>query len=879
MLPPALKSDYKEYKMDTNSIASWLASTAKLCGHSSSSLSQQTSAPAGRLKGKARKDAKEKAKSAAGTAGAAGAASSSSTSSTAPPPTRGLQKRIIAIKDFVPLAEFVAASRKPVVVVPVALMNTLARVIAVRTQFGVRMASAGVRGTSESDANHGYFVGVLQKVQAILQARVAATTTTTTTAAASTPETPTASAARTGFDALNMFQPSQAFEDAPDAPPVHRPEKPVDDDVVYEAEPLASWEDAVASFGLMMQDLSQIRGQIMDMWMLHTTDCRDLAAVAVAIQAATDFARLIMEDAEPIFAKHGGVMTVVDKFTTNYVMRKAQALAMAQKDKEMTPDGKVKVNMPFNYYDLSNEFFLGSGQFITELAGFAIPDCVPAFRRNVVGYYDPMLEEKALRPDQKFCRDKAILEMIWADAAVIASRIPEYPVEDEFLRGIRELNRTGNLPFMLIFAAQVLLDIHHLSRYHIGTPAQNVLWELDNLKTFVNGFFEVHGDATTARWTATKSRALRQLQHSVSSFLDDPVLKAKREDFKARQESKPKEKHYMMKQNPLLAGLVLFHFRAGALENGLDVVNSWGTLAVPAHLYNAIRQENISDRTWPDMEILFKTLGESRFFPGGKPTRGDTFFDRYAIQMGVSASTFSPTGRAAETRARNKKFKVAQLFAKNGSRKIENVAPVCAMFMDRYWRRTGQLSWTPEHVEEVLSYSQFDNDADGEEFCAQRIVDVQKLRERRRGKPKGAGVEVAPAQLVLSLLSALQSEALEFVFPYLCMHLMSIRFLQRISITCQESLSLPLPVAIDQREGFITYPTAAILRLAQGVNGQVNHEGLKIAAKILEAEYQNRGCVAYVVLKGGVAGWKGFGEVTVGDNMVISSVVHANPSR
>ncbi|KAJ0128328.1 Inversin [Fusarium oxysporum f. sp. albedinis] len=65
MLPIPLLGTYQQYKADTNSVAAWPASTAKACGCPADLLTsnmKQTSQQkvAGRLKGKARKDAKKK---------------------------------------------------------------------------------------------------------------------------------------------------------------------------------------------------------------------------------------------------------------------------------------------------------------------------------------------------------------------------------------------------------------------------------------------------------------------------------------------------------------------------------------------------------------------------------------------------------------------------------------------------------------------------------------------------------------------------------------------------------------------------------------------------------------------------------------------------
>lgn len=64
MLPSSLKSIYKQYKADTDSVASWLATTAKDNGYlNNGPNSNNPSATSGRAKGKARKKTKAAAAS------------------------------------------------------------------------------------------------------------------------------------------------------------------------------------------------------------------------------------------------------------------------------------------------------------------------------------------------------------------------------------------------------------------------------------------------------------------------------------------------------------------------------------------------------------------------------------------------------------------------------------------------------------------------------------------------------------------------------------------------------------------------------------------------------------------------------------------------
>ncbi|KAK7570564.1 hypothetical protein V3481_019416 [Fusarium oxysporum f. sp. vasinfectum] len=158
MLPSSLFSIYQQYKEDTDSVASWLASTAKACGYPSDLLTPtgiQTKGT-GRLKGKARRDAKKQ-------------------NTYVPTPLHTIPKYVIAVKDFIPLAEFIFAS-KPLISVPPSFAETLDRVIYVRAKFGAQLIDHGMKPSTKSDATHSFFVGILEKVRDVLRPRMPAGT-------------------------------------------------------------------------------------------------------------------------------------------------------------------------------------------------------------------------------------------------------------------------------------------------------------------------------------------------------------------------------------------------------------------------------------------------------------------------------------------------------------------------------------------------------------------------------------------------------------------------------------------------------------------------------------------------------------------------------
>ncbi|KAH7226105.1 hypothetical protein BKA60DRAFT_555448 [Fusarium oxysporum] len=118
MVPGKLVGALQRYKEDTNSVAAWLASTAKHYGYKSQAAgpndkdAQQEAS--GRLKGKALKEAKSQP---TGTKNGTG------------------QKYIVALNDYVPMAEDIARHRKPTILVPMSFVSTINRVIDRRSSF------------------------------------------------------------------------------------------------------------------------------------------------------------------------------------------------------------------------------------------------------------------------------------------------------------------------------------------------------------------------------------------------------------------------------------------------------------------------------------------------------------------------------------------------------------------------------------------------------------------------------------------------------------------------------------------------------------------------------------------------------------------------
>ncbi|KAK8213821.1 hypothetical protein IWZ01DRAFT_549229 [Phyllosticta capitalensis] len=366
-----LRSSYQQYKEDTNLVASWLASTARSCGYPKdllfgSNVQDTGSKGPGRLKGKARKQAKQPGNEIG------------ENSKRAP---------IIAIKDFIALAEFIVGKKKQVVEVPSYLAYTLDRAIRTRKDHG---ALARMRpGAESSYENHSYFVGVLERVKEVLAPLMPVRTTPKPKPGAE----PSADDVSNRFEKLKVEEPSQEFLNAPD---VVIPERPIPE---FEAEQLDNLDEVNTVFLLFLEDLRQIREVINNLWKRYEDGTYGLVALSLATNTAVDFARALENDLFPLLNKHGGSESLFQKAWG------ATCLSHGQNPnhREQPGDGinlrmyNEAENMMWNAYHFLNEF--------KKVVGVGSRDVSP-WKPGSYGVYDPKSNRGSMTDRQKYDEDR-----------------------------------------------------------------------------------------------------------------------------------------------------------------------------------------------------------------------------------------------------------------------------------------------------------------------------------------------------------------------------------------------------------------------------------------------------------------------------------------
>ncbi|KAM3556423.1 hypothetical protein MY1884_005056 [Beauveria asiatica] len=797
MLPDILVSTYLEYKKDTDSIASWLASTARAAGFNTSDLSAPPSlagTSGGRLKGKARKQAKKAPSK----------------------PVAKSTKYVIRIRDFTVLAEYIL---EKAIAVPLSFQSTLDRAIAARAGFGAQIKGEGFSVDPEVDAKHENFVDVLKHVRVIL------------TSLMPPPDDDSldrGDALRNRFAGLAVDEPSEAFLSAPD---IERPTKPAADAVDYAAEPPTSFEDAIFALLMLMDDMNKARASIRSVWGHFRSRGFDVVPAAVTTNTVIELVRNMIEDVVPLIEMHGGLDYCIQKCYMIKCLLKGFPVS------ELTTEN-VKDNFNYDTYDEANETYFMTLRLLLAFQDVLEPGTIPLYHDGFFGTFDADSDRTKKSGADKFHDDRALLMPVLTDLITIVLEVPAWPVHDELLRGIKELVQNGRIPFYMVFAAQVFLDVTYTLGSDIERGFESFTQHTNFIVNDLRSYFDYHEKLKIRSWAPSNDQSIKHLREGLLWLGKDPVFQyqeklLKRQGVQANRE----ELHRILRMSPLLCGLILYQARFNYREASMAVADAWGSIQYAGHLYNALQTAGLLVGRWEDMDFVKVILGMESFYAGGEEPR--TLPDqlkKYCLQMGVSAAALNKKSR-----------KERALASKAGPRGLKVNAPVATMFKERYGN-DGDIVLTSEQVNRIIQLSAFELELDkqtGNAILGQ-IGDEKKLKEKQKlryeienglkpsSRQSTSETRISLGHLTERLANTLQVEMLEFSFPYMTMHRWCWRLFRAVRDACDSQLRQIIGPDYLENESQLPTLTGYILMLACGAEGHVLNLGpMKAAAEAM----------------------------------------------
>ena len=791
MLPDALMQGLRQYKSDTNALASWLASTARTCGYKCDLPDDQKSfasgdkpssgqAPSGRLKGKARKEARKR-----------GAPVNPANSQS--PKNQG-PKYTVALKDFLPMAECIAKSRKPLITVPSSFVSTIDRAIRLRSAFAAEMALHGVKVDQDADITHDYFISVLEKVNEALRPRFPPCQKEKTTQSAEKEDI------SRGFQALSVEEPSQEFLNAPDA---ELPQKAQSDSTSYKAKKDQEdrlWEilnapdilelpqkvqgdraDYKADDGeeeengfndllcaLVLVEAQGMRDQIRWIWQSYLDKAIDITAAAVATNVGIQRIRKLSEECSMSNAKNA-LRAAELHFSINACWKRTSLRLNFREMVDDVLDLRKDLDEGMCPNDLLVDFnnsFLYAVRIIEPL--------VKQTQDSLVFLRPPKVENPTAR-DQGLHEELEALYDFWVEGVLFLHNNIEkagsyrFPVEDEFLRMLRKTNETNEVSFEMAFIAQVFLDMRRLLG-NTESMAEESMGYIVQTKFALDRFVEIWADSASAKGRDSLKSQLKEGQNYLDSMLHDVIPEVKayhvRNGYDVEGVDEPCR---FLKRSPILCSLALFHARAEMYTLSINCMKETGVTTRLVHLYNAIQQEGVLDKPWVDMETFEACFEEQDLFMGKKPTKSSQYNERLMVQMGCSVSSIQKLKRSSWREQVTNKHQKDLLF-RTAVRGMEKGVPVSKTYLRMHKQRGGCLDLTKKEVIEIVSLSKYKLVQEDDKYTFGSLSEEEKQQlDKRTSQPKPKNAWPESCYLVL-LTMTLAAEARELAFSYLQMH-------------------------------------------------------------------------------------------------------------
>lgn len=492
MIPPLLQSRYKTYKEDTDNVATWLANQAQQCGYSAIPLGgSETPQPSGRLKGKARKQAKEAKQTPA----------SQHDRLLLSKPTYTLK-----IKDFTPLADFIASSSSPAVRVPVSIVTALARAIKLRKQTQSQ--------EGDGDAGHSHFLKVLERTLEILNPRVSSQSSNNSIARSLSQDSSpplslgTVDQLPNKFEALKVEEPTQDFLDAPNiTTPTGQATIPA---AKYQAEPLQDLQEEYLATHCLLQDVSKIRSIVKELWEQYSQGL-DLVAISISVNTAINFIKDLEEDFSKRFHSLNGYERPMR------VLYAAQCLSLGQ-----NPGLRQRPGDVFNYavYHIADNLMMPTYSTMLSLSDIVQSDNVPIYKPGHFG-----IRDRSTAWDQKSARDKVkddqiVLMEAFSDLSLLALMMEKHPLaEDELIRGIRDMRPGKPVSLWLTFAAQCFLDSQHVLKDELNQAHSQLVRASVIMYKSLTETLEFHKSLRIETWPKENDKFFYEQQRVIKDWI------------------------------------------------------------------------------------------------------------------------------------------------------------------------------------------------------------------------------------------------------------------------------------------------------------------------------------------------------------------------
>ncbi len=788
---------YQLYKEQTDKLAQWLVDNAAACGYkvpepdrqldrqngtlngTNPSDSAPSPTPSGRLKGRARKDAKLK-----------------NATASVPPVEDATSQPTYRIK----LSQFTELARKVAegsgTIVPNSVIELASQVVNLRKSFSRFYEKQATDSTRTANFKHAHFVSTLEEVINILKAPSGASSysvnasTSTNESNTTKPSTDRISIGTemlsNQFDHLELEEPIN-IDDALPASSAAMPttgatanktNDKISRRVEYQSNNDEDDEEKYFALYCLFADLHGLRTFIGKTWEDYSDGRIDLMSASILTNTAFDLVRRTETKFFTALPEFESAQKLIQFFMLFISILRGVNL----RHKERPDDW-------FNYEvaDVAQWLYLPTFILLDGFCDVIQPRQMPLMKPGFFGTYDAKADRKAMSLRQMLAEDKIILLEALPEFCLLGDSKVQFPGEDELTKGLREMYKTKKISLFLCFATQIYLDITHIRRDKIGSSFHDLQATGKQAKKTLNtALAQPH----SVLWPEENDKILRNTLEFIDYWITkDAIDKMRRVLLKSMYDKGITEPYYLFSRHPLLCGLLQLSLTMMMREAGSAMAMCWGSILYVCHLYNALRQTSNFSVLWPDMETFISVNTPERLFVGGLPTTLEDCFKRYSLMMGTAPENFA---RDHQSRNRGRGLK----HAKKGPRDWHVDPPIVKIFKERYLSLDGSVRWTILNIESLLE------EADTE------VHAVKKRWEKSH--------QLSPLQVLTALQNALVGELPELTYDYFGMHIKCLNLLRQLRSENHDKLLQYCGSDYLEREDQISTVAGYIIMVAVG---------------------------------------------------------------
>ncbi|WWC65533.1 uncharacterized protein I303_108151 [Kwoniella dejecticola CBS 10117] len=586
--------------------------------------------------------------------------------------------------------------------------------------------------------------------------------------------------------------------------------------------PEYSREELVLGVLAFLEDMHDIRDEIMDIWGRYQAGQIDLTTAAVTSNTALELLRKPHDDI---------VKTVLPAFNHDI---KLLLMTLYNVLKCSFAGGAMDLQPPL-YSLIDDEDLLTSTiyehllipvcQMLSGMADVIQDGLVPVYKVGHFGYYNPKMKFFKQPFTKRWHQAQILMCETLTDyflLGVVGERsLPSAPVcgnekssniffIDEIAAEMSTFSRTKAPTLLLMVYCQVFIDINFV----LGSEANRGVKEL---RSAASDMFTSY-----SRRQNIEPEAPESIWHSENRLIDKAFL----EELDCWRRMVPLDLVYksiegrlplqcsIFDRDPLLCGLMLFRLRLKYQHLGLSLANSFGSILSTAHLFAACKRSGVLPgekfNTWEDMELVMDLHGKEDIFGGKYPDNIDDSLASFLRMMGYStevqgASRHVYTGNPLPSYL-NKPKKKFSLLSKSGPKGLTDHAQILPIFSGKYLRDpSAGTSFGLNSVETLLS------DILADEAKQSAIADKKYTIRRKRNHRSH---KFSILQLLSILEAGLEAETRSIRFDYVSMHLRCLTILKKVQLSADEYFTRKLGPLYLENDSQLPFIVGWILNFA-----------------------------------------------------------------